>query len=107
MLGFVIIGALAAFGLVCAVWTVIGLFLEDTGGELRYSGPDAVEFARRYLWLREMGLLRCPLRVESAGESERRWLAEHGIELTDGRENIDRRTGDFTGCHQRRDISES
>ena len=67
MLAFVVIGALAAFGFVCGVWTLCGIFLKDRGGVLTYQGPQPVEFARRYLWLREMGLIRCQLVVAGNG----------------------------------------
>ena len=54
--GFVVLGMLAAFGLVCFVWVLTGLILPRRGGILVYLGDDPMTAARRYLWLREMGL---------------------------------------------------
>ena len=79
MFGFVLIGALAAFGLVCAVWVLAGLFVPREKGRLVYFGPDPVDFARRYLWLREMGLLRCTLEVAEPEKEEEDWLESRGI----------------------------
>ncbi len=64
MLGFVILGVLAAFGALCALWAVFGLLLPGArGGVLvclcRQGSEEAI--LRRYGWLQAMGLLRCPL----------------------------------------------
>lgn len=93
MAGYVLIGALAAFGLMCAVWILWGLFLPDGGEELLiYDGGDTRVFAQRYLWLREMGLLRCRLLVLSPEESDREWLEAQGIEIC-SREALPTRLG--------------
>ena len=73
LLAYTVIGALAAFGLVCAVWTFCGFFLRDRGGVLLYRGPEPVEFARRYLWLREMRLIYCQLTVADPPEKWLQW----------------------------------
>lgn len=82
MAGYVALGALAAFGLVCAVWIVWGLLHPETGeGILIYSGAGTIGMVRRYLWLREMGVLRCPLAVTDPEGMELAWLEEQGIEI--------------------------
>lgn len=83
MLGYICIGTLAAFGLLCAVWILCGLFTDNPRGRLLYLGEDVLLFARRYLWLREMGLIRCPLAVAEAEEDLLQWLEAQGIEIYD------------------------
>lgn len=82
MLSYVLIGALAAFGLMCAVWILCGLVRpKNQKGILLYAGADAQEAAQRYLWLREMGLVSGPLLVlEPEGETAA-WLQNHNIEI--------------------------
>ena len=45
------------------------------------SGVTENSFARRYLWLRELGLLREELTMVDFGisDAERDWLAERGV----------------------------
>ena len=87
MVGYVFIGALAAFGLICGVWIVCGFFLPDCrGGGAVLAGPlDEKTFAtaRRWIWLREMGLLYTPLIgvEETFPEEEQAWLCCHGFIL--------------------------
>ncbi len=62
MAGFVILGVLAAFGALCILWVLFGTLLPHPGGRLVYTCDGREEAAvRRYLWLRDLGLLRCPL----------------------------------------------
>lgn len=85
---YIIVGALAAFGLVCAVWVLCGLLLEkEKDGLTFYSGPDSVGAARRYLWLREMGLAGGRFLVLDPPDTDREWLLERNIEIC-GRENL-------------------
>ncbi len=83
---YVILGTLAAFGALCAVWTALGLLLPESSGMLHYC-PDTPEevmaFAGRYLWLRSLGLVRCRLTVRQTelDESQKQWLSERGILL--------------------------
>ena len=79
-MGWFLLGALAAFGLVCAVWTLWGLCLASDEGTLIYVGPEPVEFARRYLWLKEMGLVRCRLLADAPDPESEQWLRDRGIE---------------------------
>ena len=87
MEGYVIVGALAAFGLMCVVWICCGFFLpENRGGLLVLSGPleeTALNTARRWIWLREMGLLYTPPTAldEDLTGYEREWLICHGFTL--------------------------
>lgn len=87
MAGYILLGTLAAFGLVSALWTLYGLLLPpDRDGVLYASArPGLTEhsFVRRYLWLRELGLLRCSLIVVDYGisGSERDWLTDRGITI--------------------------
>jgi hypothetical protein len=122
MEGYVIVGALAAFGLMCVVWLCCGFFLPETrDGLLVLSGPlgeASLNTARRWIWLREMGLLYSPMAAigETLDRGERIWLESHGFEIYSraeialrlgiGANRIDTGTGDPTGCHQCGGISE-
>lgn len=93
MAGYVVIGALAAFGLMCAVWIFWGLVChEKAEGVLLYAGKNVLSVARRYLWLREMGLVRCPLLVLEREYECRQWLEDQGIEIISP-EGLPRRLG--------------
>ncbi len=63
MAGFVIVGVLAAFGALCVLWVLFGCLLPRPGGCKLVYVCDGREEAvlRRYFWLRDLGLLRCPL----------------------------------------------
>lgn len=84
MAGYVIIGTLAAFGLLSALWVVFGwLLVTDRGGWLLYPGwTGKLRFVRVYLWLRGLGMIRAPLILMDLGldDSEKRWLSQKGIE---------------------------
>ena len=87
MAGYILLGTLAAFGLVSALWVVYGLFLPREREGVLYAparaGENEVSFARRYLWLRELGLLRCDLVMVDLGlnPAERDWLESRGITI--------------------------
>ncbi len=113
MAGYVIIGALAAFGLLCSVWTVFGLL--PTGkrqGVLLVFRKENLGFLRRCLWLRDMGLLDATLGVpeQDLTNEEIFWLRSQGIEIYSprqlcqwlglGAEENGAGTGDPPGCHQ-------
>lgn len=122
MAGYVFVGALAAFGLICAIWIGCGFLLPDCrGGAAILTGPLAgknLAAARRWIWLREMGLLCCPLIVleETITDEEREWLGCHGFEICSlgrcltrlgiGAKKIDTGFGDSPGCHQCGGVSE-
>ena len=87
MAGYIFFGALAAFGLICVVWIGCGLVLPRmAGGMALLTGPldrEKLDTARRWVWLREMGLLYTPLAALDEGLTgyEREWLICHGFEL--------------------------
>ena len=68
MLGFVMIGFLAAFGAFCALWILLGSWLIDAGDGhiILFPAPGKEETAvRRYLWLWNLGLVKEKLTVVS------------------------------------------
>ena len=71
MVWYVIIGALAAFGLVCALWAALGWLLPGSTGAALVCvvRPGRAEEAviRRYRWLRDLGLLKGPLLLVRQG----------------------------------------
>lgn len=98
MAGYIVIGALAAFGLLSAVWVLCGWILPSgREGLLLFpaaQGEKALSFAWRYLWLRGLGFLRCPMVMVDTGlgDRERQWLESHGIEIC-GLEELNARLG--------------
>ncbi len=75
MLGFVILGVFAAFGVLCVLWVLYGALLPGFkgGAMVFYSKPDTEEaILRRYGWLRDLGLVRCPLILLDSGTSVER-----------------------------------
>ena len=79
--GFIVLGMLAAFGLVCALWVLIGLLLPRRCGTVIYLGDDAQAAAQRHLWLREMGLTQDRLILLECKDEDRDWLQGQGIEI--------------------------
>lgn len=61
MAWYAVMGVLAAFGLLCAVWVIIGLFLPASGTVAVMCDGSERTLIRRYYWLRELGLTRCCL----------------------------------------------
>lgn len=118
MLGYVIVGMLAAFGALCAGWLVYGMLLPRSGGRLLVMGENAPELLRRCVWLREMGLLEDCLAVldTDLGAGERAWQESRNIEIWSAVELVARLemgakehgagTGDPPGSHQCGGISE-
>ncbi len=115
MAGYVILGTLAAFGVLCVLWCLFGALLPGTEGfAVVICGEAEEERFWRLLWLKSLGLLNCPVLMvaEKPGESV---MAE--IEICSREELISRLeqernrfngtgNGDHTGRHQRRGISE-
>ena len=59
---YVLLGALAAFGALSAVWAALGWLLPGAGGcALVCVGLPDEGTRSRYRWLYAVGLLRCPL----------------------------------------------
>lgn len=120
---YLVIGALAAFGGVCMIWALFGWLLPSgDGGYLIIPGEPGngeLPFVRRYLWLRDLGLLSSSLIVADLGlcPEERAWLEARGIEIRGpealpdgpgiGAEKIDGSgNGDSPGHHCRGGVSE-
>ena len=85
MAGYVWIAALAAFGLLSVLWALFGWLLPVCRrGWLLYPGrSEDLSFVAVYLWLRSMGIVRCPLILADLGlsDAEKRRLTEKGIEI--------------------------
>ena len=66
MVGWMILGLLAAFGALCALWAVLGWILPGLQGcaLVCFGQPDTEIFAK-YKCLRGLGLLDCPFLVIS------------------------------------------
>ena len=83
VVGYIMLGTLAAFGLVSALWVLYGFLLpaERGGGLYAPARPGVTEdsFARRYLWLRELGLLREELTMVDFGISNAPMFVEDDI----------------------------
>ena len=68
--GYVILGFLAAFGALCALWVLLGGWLTGCrGGDLiiRCTKGTEVAVLRRYRWLQGMGLVHSKLIVLDNG----------------------------------------
>lgn len=85
MVWYLCLGVLAAFGALCALWTCFGgLVRGSRGGALVcVCRPDGREqaFVRRYRFLREMGLLKCPLLLVCGTEEMPSGALYPGVEI--------------------------
>lgn len=72
MIFYVLIGFLSAFGLLCALWILLGNWLTGMNLEVVVvQTPGRAEAAaRRLLWLRNMGLVGAHLTVVSCENAE-------------------------------------
>ena len=89
MILYVLLGLLAAFGLLCALWALFGCFLPGSCRctlILRCRAQEENGLLRRLLWLRELGLLRCRIVLSGCGISNEQ------------REILLRRYGDIEFC---------
>ena len=114
MIGYFVLGTLAAFGCFCAVWAAFGWLLPGLEGcVLVCMGTPKREILARSKWLRGMGLLNIPLLVVADAGTE----AVPETEICSREELIHRLewernrfhgtgNGDHTGHHQCRGISE-
>ena len=82
MAGYICIGALAAFGLLSMLWCLFGWLLPSGKKGVLICIGDPV-FLHRFLWLRSLGLLRCPLRIPEGdfSQKQREQLLERGVEI--------------------------
>lgn len=72
---WVSLGALAAFGLLCALWALVGWLLSGSVGGtivcLCRAGGGEEAFLRRSLWLKSLGLLEGTILLVDDGLSPR------------------------------------
>ncbi len=112
LIGWFVLGALGAYGLLCMLWAVFGWLLPKGGGcaVCCLEVPEELVL-RRLRWLRGMGLWDVPILViteqvrELPGDletcSREELIARLERERIDGTGN-----GDHSGRRQRRDLSE-
>lgn len=99
MLWFVIIGFFGAFGVLCALWILLGSWLTKDGGSrvIIYPAPGHEMVAvRRFLWLRNLGLVREEVMFVSSAPSQAQdtgvefiSLEQYIVQLTEEREKLD------------------
>ena len=68
MLLFVVIGFFAAFGALCMLWVLLGVWLLNPSGSqiILFPPPGREErVVHRYLWLRSLGLVKGKVTVVS------------------------------------------
>ncbi|MBQ8579976.1 MAG: hypothetical protein IJ448_04700 [Oscillospiraceae bacterium] len=103
MVWYVIIGTLAAFGALCVLWVLFGALLPNCGGGVIFClcrEKNVRHIARRYHWLRDLGLVRSRLVILSDPETAAA-VIQHEWEKIDGSG-----VGDPPGHRQRGGISE-
>lgn len=87
MAALIVLAVLGAFGLLCVLWVLFGFLLPGQRGGaavlLCRGDPEEEAVLRRYLWLYNAGLIRCPLLMVDCGltEQQRIWLVKHPIIL--------------------------
>ncbi|MGN0978348.1 MAG: hypothetical protein ACI4PH_09870 [Faecousia sp.] len=85
MAGYLVLAVLAAFGVLSLLWALFGWLLPvcREGWILCPGKPGELSNVYVYLWLRSMGIVKCPLILADLGlsEKERAWLTEKGIEI--------------------------
>lgn len=89
MAAWIVIGALAAFGGLCVLWVLFGFLLPGQRGAVTVClccGNGAEEaLIRRYHWMRDVGLVHCPLVLLDGGLSEeyKAALTQRGLTVCD------------------------
>lgn len=114
MAGMILLGALAAFGTLCALWLVLGTMLPgDRAGLMIYcwrSSAAGRGFVLRWRAQWELGLLRGRLAVIDQGltKEDRLFLARWGrnVEIWETETEYGKRIGNHPGRHRRGGISE-
>ena len=102
MLFYAVIGTLAAFGMLCALWVLLGIFLPGSENTITYclcTKENAIYIRRRWRWLKDLGLIRGRIIILC---DKRRALEHIKQEL----EHIDAGTTDPTGHHRRGGVPE-
>lgn len=114
LLWYFVLGTLAAFGALCALWVMLGWLLPvGKGCALVCWGSAADEIFTGFKWLRGLGLLHCPLIVVTEMPGEPLEMTENCrpeqllARLEQERNRFDGTgNGDPTGRGQCRGISE-
>lgn len=89
MVIWIVIGMLAAFGALCALWALSGFLLphQDGGVTVCVCRGDGKEepLIHRYRWLQGMGLIHCPLILLDGGlsEADKARLTRQGLTVCD------------------------
>lgn len=90
MIGYVILGLLAAFGFVCTMWVLFGFLLPGSHRctiVVLCKPEKEAALLRRMLWLRETGLLCCNIVISGRGltKGQRRHIRQKypSIEFSD------------------------
>ena len=108
----ILMGTLAAYGALSALWAALGWLLPGLGGcALVYVGTPEEGICRRYRWLRGLGLIDCPLIAvaEDAQTEDTEVCSREDLipRLEREAEKFGRTgTGDSSGRGQHRGISE-
>lgn len=70
----VLVGALSAFGFLCAMWVAVGWLLPGGKHGLAVCvctpGLKELSTVHRWRWLRSLGFIRCPVIVVAKGLSD-------------------------------------
>ena len=102
MLGYAVIGMLAAFGTLCALWVMLGIFLPGSRTTVTYclcAEEDAIYIRRRWRWLQDLGLVRGRIVILR----DRRQALEY---IKQELEHIDAGITDPSGHHRRGGVPE-
>lgn len=89
MATWIVLGVLAAFGALSVLWALFGFLLPGQRGAVTVClcrGKGAEEqLIRRQRWLRDMGLIHCPLILLDGGltEREKESLTRGGLTVCD------------------------
>ena len=89
MATWIVLGVLAAFGALCAIWSLLGFLLPGQRGAVAVClcRGDGTEEAliRRHRWLHDVGLIHCPLILLDGGltEDDKNRLTRQGLIVCD------------------------
>ena len=98
MASWILLSVLAAFGVLCVIWTLFGFLLPGQRGAVLvcFCRPGNKEEAiiRHYGWLRDLGLSKAPLLLIDGGlteeEQARLLKCRQGVEICSPEELISR-----------------
>ena len=75
MVALILLAVMAAFGVLCALWVMLGLLLPRQPGMaavlLCHGDAEEEPLIRRYLWLYDLGILRFPLILVASSDQPR------------------------------------